>query len=75
MIELTLLDNHVKPSDFIASAIRAVTSSDIDSLLSHLPITPEDGYTFNEEKPEEGWNPEHFHWIPVGRERGNAGRI
>lgn len=30
---------------------------------------------FNEECPEEGWQPGFFHWIPVGRDRGNAGRI
>lgn len=75
MIEPTSLGSHVKPSDFIANAIRAVTSSDIDSLLSHLPVTPEAEYAFNEENPVEGWRPGHFHWLPVGRERGNAGRI
>jgi hypothetical protein len=75
MIEPTALKTHVKPSDFIASAVRAVTSSDIESLLDLLPITPEDKYAFNEESPENGWTPGHYHWIPVGRDRGNAGRI
>src|SRR6185436_10550692 len=75
MIVPTSLASYVKPSAFIASAIRAVTSSDIDSLLSHLPITPEDEYAFNEENPDDGWKPGQFHWMPVGRERGNAGRI
>lgn len=75
MIEPTSLGNHVKPSDFIASAIRAVTSNDIDALLAQLPITPTDEYAFNEENPTEGWKPGFFHWIPVGRDRGNAGRI
>ncbi|MDA8377596.1 MAG: hypothetical protein M0Z50_11195 [Planctomycetia bacterium] len=75
MIEATSLSNHVKPSDFIARAIRAVTSRDIDSLLGKLPITPEDQYPFNEEKPEEGWIPGNLHWVPVGHDRGNAGRI
>lgn len=75
MIEPTSLGDHVKPPEFIASAIRAVTSSDIDSLLSRLPITPEDDYAFNEENPTDGWKPGQYHWLPVGRERGNAGRI
>jgi hypothetical protein len=75
MIEPTALGNHVKPSDFIASAIRAVTSSDIDGLLAQLPITPEEDYSFNEESPADGWKPGFFHWVPVGRDRGNAGRI
>jgi len=47
----------------------------VEALLSHLPIATEDHYVFDEEHPETGWRPGHFHWIPVGRERGNAGRI
>ena len=75
MIQPTSLAAHVNPVDFMAKAVKAVTSSDIEVLLSQLPITLEDDYTFNEEHPETGWRPGHFHWIPVGRERGNAGRI
>jgi hypothetical protein len=75
MTEPTLLAHHVKPSDFLAHALRATTSSDVEALLSQLPITPIDAYTFNEERPGDGWEPENFHWIPVGRDRGNAGRI
>ena len=75
MIEPTMLHEHVSAADFISQALRAVTSQDIEKLLSQLPVTPEDQYTFNEEQPDVGWQPRHFHWIPVGRERGNAGRI
>ena len=75
MIEPTSLDNSVVPSDFISSAIRAVTSNEIEALLAQLPIAAEDEYTFNEDNADAGWKPGFFHWIPVGRERGNAGRI
>ena len=75
MIEPTLLATHVKPAEFIAAASKAVTSADIEALLAQLPTTPEDDYIFDEENPESGWRPGSFHWIPVGRERGNAGRI
>jgi hypothetical protein len=75
MIESTNLGLHVAPVTFIEQAARAVTSSDIEALLSQLPITPEDEYSFNEENPELGWQEGYFHWIPVGGERGNAGRI
>src|SRR5690349_707745 len=75
MVEPTALGSHVKPSDFIASAIRTVTSNEIDLLLKNLPITPEDEYVFDEENPADGWKPGYFHWLPVGRDRGNAGRI
>src|SRR5262249_4452286 len=32
-------------------------------------------YSAHEDDPERGWQADHFHWIPVGGERGNAGRI
>jgi hypothetical protein len=75
MIEPSLLQSHVVPADFIARAIKAVTSADIEALLAQLPITAPDDYSFDEENPEAGWRPGNFHWMPVGRERGNAGRI
>ena len=75
MMERTSLASLVDAGDFISMATRAVTSSDVKRLLSQLPITPEDEYVFNEEDPLAGWRPGHFHWIPVGGERGNAGRI
>lgn len=52
-----------------------MTAADVEGLLGHLQVTPEDEYIFNEEQPEAGWHPGRFHWIPVGSERGNAGRI
>lgn len=63
------------PLDFMRIALKASTSLDIEALLSELSITPEDEYSYDPEKPEVGWRPGHLHWIPVGGERGNAGRI
>lgn len=64
-----------RPSDFIISALRVMTVSDVETLLSQLPITPEDEYTYDPSNPDPGWRQGNFHWIPVGAERGNAGRI
>jgi len=75
MIEPTTLQKYVNPTDFISKAIKASTSRDVESLLSQLPITPDEHYQFDLEHPENGWRHGQFHWIPVGRERGNAGRI
>lgn len=75
MITPTLLTDHVTASDFISRAIKATTSADIDALLAELPITSEHDYSFDEENPELGWRAGKFHWIPVGRARGNSGRI
>jgi hypothetical protein len=75
MIEPTDLGRHVTPVNFMNEATKAITSTDIDFLLTQLPITPADEYIFNEEDPEAGWREGFFHWVPVGGERGNAGRI
>lgn len=75
MIDPVLLKDSVNPADFIAKAMLATTSVDVMGLLSELPIAAEEEYSFDEERPEVGWQPGKFHWIPVGRERGNAGRI
>lgn len=71
----TVLSDSVRPIDFISRALRATTSADVEALLEQLPITPPDDYTYDVEAPEVGWREGNFHWIPVGRDRGNAGRI
>lgn len=75
MTEPTLLDRHVVAKDFLAKAMKAVSTLDVDGLLAELPITPEQEYSYDSENPENGWKVGQMHWIPVGRERGNAGRI
>ena len=75
MINATLLDKHVVPSDFIAKASKAISILDVEEILSELPIASEDDYAYDGERPEHGWQEGKFHWIPVGRDRGNAGRI
>src|SRR5437773_178071 len=71
----TMLADSVQPTAFIATAVRATTTADIESMLATLPIVSEHDYSYDESNPEAGWQPGKFHWVPVGRERGNAGRI
>jgi hypothetical protein len=75
MIEQTLLSDHVVATDFINKAMKASTAADIRGLLAELPIVSEEEYNWDEENPTKGWQPGRFHWVPVGRDRGNAGRI
>lgn len=63
------------PANFITAALRAMSTADVERVLSQLPITAEDEYIYNPTNPSLGWRPGHFHWIPVGADRGNAGRI
>jgi hypothetical protein len=71
----TTFPGDVSPAQFVATAIKAATSSDVETLLSRLPITPEASFIYDGSHPEAGWRPGYFHWIPVGGDRGNAGRI
>jgi hypothetical protein len=75
MIAPIQLSAYVSGIDFISRAIRATTSADVEALLSELPITSEHDYSFDESNPEQGWQTGKFHWVPVGRDRGNKGRI
>lgn len=75
MITPTSLNDHLEASEFISQASKAITSADIEALLSRLPITSENDYVYDEETLEHGWQEGRFHWIPVGQDRGNAGRI
>lgn len=75
MIQSTHLSDHVAAPVFISKAIKASTVSDVRGLLAELPIVSEEEYTWDEENPEKGWQEGKFHWVPVGRDRGNSGRI
>lgn len=75
MTSPTQLEKCVSAADFFRKAMKAVTATDVDALLQELPITGDDDYTYNKHSPEKGWREGRFHWIPVGGERGNAGRI
>ncbi|MBI4382988.1 MAG: hypothetical protein HY579_03005 [Nitrospinae bacterium] len=56
-------------------ATEAKTVKAIKSLLSQFPIIDENAYVFDTNNPTTGWVEGKFHWIPLGRDRGNAGRI
>ena len=68
----------IKPTDaagFLRRLISAATSANIEALLSELPIRDVNDFEFRTESPSSGWRDGLLHWIPVGRDRGNAGRI
>lgn len=71
----THLKDHVDAETFISQAVKATTAADVEALLGQLSIAGDEDYSYDEEDPERGWTANKFHWIPVGRDRGNAGRI
>lgn len=61
--------------DFITQATSAKTTTHIEALLARLPITSEHDFIYDSEDRTKGWQQGKLHWIPVGLDRGNSGRI
>lgn len=56
--------------------LSAATAAQVEAIIGKLPvISPEDYQLDYEDKVIGSWREEHLHWLPVGRERGNGGRI
>ncbi len=62
----TLITNHVNPMEFLTRAAKAVTNSDLEALLSRLPITPEDDYIF-QRRTSRSWMAEWVFPLDPGR--------
>jgi hypothetical protein len=74
-VNITEISKHVNADMFLRDVSQAATTKTIQALLARLPIVNEHEYVFDADNPTMGWKPNHFHWLPVGRDRGNAGRI
>src|SRR5262249_55019998 len=55
--------------------LSAKTSTAVEKLLKEIPVVDETAYLWIDTEPAKGWQPGKVHWIPVGRDRGNAGRV
>jgi hypothetical protein len=75
MPKLTAFPPALVAADFLRATLNATTIPAVEALLNQLPITDSNVYHHEDENPEKGWVDGQFHWIPVGRDRGNAGRI
>jgi hypothetical protein len=53
----------------------ATTGQDVEVILDALKVVSESDYTWSDTSPAAGWQAGRLHWIPVGRDRGNWGRI
>jgi hypothetical protein len=75
MIEQTGLPKKIDAARLLRQSTAAPTSQLLQSILAELPIVNEHEYRFDRREPGRDWKEGHFHWYPVGGERGNAGRI
>ena len=71
----TTIGDTIKPDAFLKQAVQVTTVQAMTSLLSQLPIVDENSYRFNPASPGNGWVEGRFHWIPLGEDFGNSGRI
>lgn len=62
-------------SEILHSLFSAKSTRDIEAFLATLSIADPNEYVWTQKTPEVGWQSGKLHWVPVGRERGNAGRI
>ena len=67
--------SNVGTKDFLTALTNSFTTRAIEELIGKLPITDVNSYQFDPDAPETGWQPGRYHWLPVGRDRGNGGRI
>ncbi len=62
--------------DLLSRLMNARTTAQIEAILSGLPIVPPEQYQWLSADEQSGpWQPGKLHWVPVGRDRGNGGRI
>lgn len=69
------ISDYIKPDAFLRQAVQATTVKAMTSLLSQLPIVSENDYALDAANPAKGWVEGKLHWMPLGKDRGNAGRI
>ena len=62
--------------DLLTRLLGARTSGQVDAIMSGLPIVPPEQYQWlSDEERSAPWRSGHLHWVPVGLDRGNGGRI
>ena len=62
--------------DLLSRLSNARTTAQVDAIMAGLPIVPPEQYQWLSDTERAGsWQPGNLHWLPVGRDRGNGGRI
>src|SRR5260370_9560088 len=68
--------NSSTSADLLGRLLNARTTSQVEAVMAGLPIVSPDGYQWvSSHGRSADWNPGHLHWVPVGLDRGNGGRI
>ena len=63
-------------AELLELLIKARSTAHIDGILRGLRVVDPEEYFFDPHgNPSVKWKPGCLHWVPVGRDRGNSGRI
>jgi hypothetical protein len=62
--------------DLLTRLLDARTTAQVEAIIAGMPVVPPEQYQWLSEEERSGpWQPGKLHWVPVGRDRGNGGRI
>ncbi|WP_368506920.1 hypothetical protein [Bradyrhizobium lupini] len=62
--------------DLLTRLSSARSTGQVEAIMAGLPIVPPEQYQWLSDTERAGrWQPGNLHWVPVGRDRGNGGRI
>lgn len=62
--------------DLLSRLSSARTTAQVEATMASLPVvSPEDYQWISADERAGTWQPGRLHWVPVGRDRGNGGRI
>jgi hypothetical protein len=63
-------------ADLLSRLLNARTTTSVEAIMAGLPVVSPDDYQWDYGGKRIGkWKDGHLHWVPVGLERGNGGRI
>lgn len=70
------MNSQTSPANLLGALLNTRTTSQVEAIMATLPIVPPDEYQWDYNGERVGkWKAGHLHWVPVGLERGNGGRI
>src|SRR5215213_7952240 len=66
----------INAPDLLQRLMNARSTAQTEAIMAGLPIVPPEQYQWISPDERSGpWQPGKLHWVPVGRDRGNGGRI
>lgn len=74
-MKATDLAKYINPVDFLKQATAVDSIAKMNLLLKQLPVVDESKFNYDVKHSEANWVEGKLHWIPLGLDRGNAGRV